>query len=51
MQAQTLLVSRDGYGIESLTQKKPSGFKPSLLNMAAVGGVKALPRTSFALIG
>jgi hypothetical protein len=40
MQAQTLVVSRDRYDIESLRQQMPSGFKPALLNAAAARGVK-----------
>ena len=36
MEAPTLVVSRDCYDIESLGQEKPNGFKPTLMNTAAV---------------
>jgi hypothetical protein len=40
MQSPTLVVSRDRYDIESLTQQEPNDFKPFLLNAAGAGGVK-----------
>ena len=38
--------SRDRYAIEPLTQKKPIGFKPPLLNAAAASGGKSAARAS-----
>jgi hypothetical protein len=40
MQSPALVVSRDRYDSESLTQQEPNDFKPPLLNTAAAGGVK-----------
>jgi hypothetical protein len=42
MQAQTLAVSRDQCDIELLSQEKPKGFEPALLNVAAAGGVEQM---------
>ena len=51
MQSPTLVVSRDRYDIESLTQKKPGSFKPQLLNTAVAGGANPFARTSLAPVG
>ena len=46
MQSPTLAVSRDRYDIESLTQKKPNGFKPTLLNAAAARSADSFVRAN-----
>ncbi len=48
MQSPTRVVCRDRYDIESLTQKKPNGFKPTLLNAATASVVKSIARLSSA---